>query len=150
MASRGVALIDATTGSLILEQSNGPFLAATITGINLKSTGATTVWTVPSIGGSAAFWPTCMLLYCTASTSVTVVPTVRAGVSTSLTSLAAARSLTGFNSVGQYVDLMEGTGTTPAVKSGCPQGSIIQISVTVGATATTMDGGVSLFGYFIG
>ena len=147
-AIKGFAGVDATTGQLLRQQSCAPFEAATVTGIDLKSAAATTIWTVPSIGGTAAFFPTCMLLYCTDANTVTVVPTVRAGVSTSLTSLMAAKSLTGFNQAGQYIDLMNATAA--AVKYGCPQGSIIQLSVTVGATATTMTGGVSLFGFFLG
>lgn len=147
MAFSRFANIDSTTGKISTLESPGPILVANVTGINLKNTGATTIYTVPTVGTSA-FFPTSMLLYATESNNVTVVPTIRAGVSSSLTSLMAATSMTGFDNIGEYLDLL--TTTAKQIKSGCPASSVIQIDVTVGATATTFTGGVALFGYFWG
>lgn len=141
------ANIDGTTGKIPVIESSGPMLVANVTGINFKNTGTTTIYTVPTIGTSA-FFPTSMLLYATASNSVTVVPTIRAGISSSLTSLMAATAMTGFDNVGEYLDLL--TTTAKQIKSGCPAASVIQIDVTIAATATTFTGGVALFGYFLG
>ena len=143
----GFACVDATTGHVVLEQAPGPFEASTTTGINLKTTGQTTLYTVPAIGGSSVFIPTNLILTITNASAVTVAPVITVGVSTGLTSLVTSTTLTGLSAQGNYTDLM--FKSTLQVKNAVPQSSIIQVDVTTGATATTLECCMTLFGYFI-
>lgn len=147
MAIRGYAHLDADTNSLLIEESNGPFLANTTRSINLKTTGQTTLYTVPSIGGTAVFVPTSIILMITNANTVTVPAIITVGISSALTSLLTSTTLTAFVVPGKMVDLMTAQALQP--KSAVPQGGIIQLDVTTGATATTLEATIAVFGYFV-
>lgn len=118
-----------------------PSILSITTGINLKTTGATTLYTVPA-GRKALVMRT--FVVCTAATLYTVGATVDVGSnSASWNDISSANILTA-TTADTFDELIDTTPVTLAPASGT-----IKINITSGATATTATGTVVLIGILI-
>ena len=115
------------------------------TGINMKATGQTTLYTVPT-GKSAII--THLLVRVTSASNVTGVPVITAGITPSWTSVLASTTLTSLDATGEYY-LIQVTQPAAIVAAA----GVVKLDVATGATTT--GGGdtyvveVRLFGFLI-
>ena len=144
MATGGNALLDADTGLLLAAQApvNVPRLA-TITDVDLKTTGQTTLYTVPA--ASAGCVVTDVMLMISASDTATVGPTVGVGISPNYNEWIAATALTTLTALFKSKSLnLIAVGREPL---GFGPTDVIKLNITVGATATSLRGTVVLLGF---
>ena len=117
-------------------------LLATVTGINGKNTGVTTLYTTPSANKCVI---TRIDLHITSASSITVVAALSIGQnSATYNDIVVATTLTGFNALDQ-IYRMSPSGVFVSV----PSSTAIKLNITVGATATTMTFDAIIHGYLI-
>lgn len=113
-----------------------------IQGIDLKATGPTTLFTVPS--GKKCLVED-VVLEVTAAATVTVVAVIRIGKASAYTEWLAATTLTGLDTVGEVMSLARTANLL--VHQTFNSGDTIKLDVTVGATATSLTVSAHVFGY---
>lgn len=113
-----------------------------ITGIDLKATGQTTLYTVPA-GKTLVI--TNMPIKITAASVFATPVTARVGVASAYTEYMAAVSLVGLSALGNYTDLAV-TSLIP-IHNTFAAGSVIKLDITLGAGATTLTGAIDVIGY---
>lgn len=139
MTVRGVQVLDA---SMPLAKLATPVIQQleSTDSIDLKSTGTTTILTVPT-GKTAVV--TCVVVRCTAATAITDV--AAAAIDTSTETLYGSRPMTGldtsgdvylFNEGGRFVTLTAGT--------------VLRLNVGTAAQGTTQTASVDVIGFFVG
>jgi hypothetical protein len=129
---------------MALEKHTGfgiPTILSQTTGINAKTTGTTTLYTVPT--GKRAY-VTSILFHCTTATSFTVEPTLGVGVAAGEADIMPSTALTGFTALDKvYRYSPEGTYVSNAASD------VIKLGIDTGATATTATIEVFLIGFLI-
>lgn len=117
-----------------------PTLLATVTGINAKSTGQTTLYTVPT-GKTCVV--TAAIIRCTAASSITNGPTASVGfTSTAYTDIYAAANmvaLTGTTSIFGY--------STVGMSASAVAATVIKFNISSAASGTSQTIAVDLIGY---
>lgn len=129
---------------------NIPYRYASVTGVDLKTTGQTTLFTVPNtpVTTGKKFIVTDILVRVDTANTVTVAPIIRVGKSAGYTEYITTATLTGLDAVGEYKYLSEYM-TGADVHTQFDLGDVIKLDVTTGATATTLTADFYLFGIFI-
>lgn len=111
--------------------------------INMKSTGQTTLYTVPA-GKTAII--THIMVRVTSASNVTGVPIITAGVTASWTSILASTTLTNLDATGEYVLIHV---SSPSIQTAAA--GVIKLDVATAATTTgggdTYVAEVRLFGF---
>lgn len=115
---------------------------ARVGSIDLKTTGQTTIYTVPA---GMTLVVTSLLLRLTVANTIAAGPIVRAGKTSAYTEFVGATTLTGMTAVGHYVDLAKASALL--VSQSFAAAEVLKLDVTTGATATTATAEVILFGY---
>lgn len=135
-----------STGYLFNVESGFPVTTvnklATIPGINLKNTGQTTLFTVPT-GYTAII--TDVIVEITASSVFAIAATGRVGKTASYDEFIAATAFTGLSAVGNYFSLA--TASLLGIHTKFVAGEVIKLDITVGATATTLTGQIHVLGF---
>ncbi len=119
-----------------------PTLLSTTTGIDLKTTGQTTLYTVP---GGKTLVITDVIIYLTNGNTITVAAIVRVGKTAAFNQYIDNTTLTGLSATGNYLSL--GSATTLEVHSVFDAADVVKLDVTTGATATTDTVTVYVFGF---
>lgn len=140
-AQAGITAAFSSTGKNFTTQDYLPTATSAIlsitTGINTKSTGATTLYTVPT-GKTAII--TGAYVQCTAATAITAGPTADIGVTAAdIYASTAMTALTATTKVFQY--------TTGGVFSSSAAGALIKLNINVAATGTSQTVSVILTGF---
>ena|SRR5215208_7788735 len=118
-----------------------PTILSQTTGINAKSTGTTTLYTVPT--GKRAYI-TEIVFHCTAATAITVEPTLGVGVAAGEVDIMPSTALTGFTALDKiYRFSPEGTYVS------CAAADAIKVGIDTAATGTSMTIEVYLIGFLI-
>jgi hypothetical protein len=120
-----------------------PTLISTVYDVDMKSTGQTTLLTVPD---AAYLIITEVLVIVTDEDTITVAPAVSVGISASYDEWIGSTTLTGLNATGEYASLSY-SATIPVRKMFSPS-DVVKIDVRTGATATTFRASIQVFGYF--
>lgn len=115
---------------------------AIIPSINLKTTGQTTLITVPA-GKTLDIVD--IRLIVTAANTIAVAPALRVGKSPSYNEWAPITTLTGLNATNQVFSLA--TSAAGLIRSVFVAGETVKLDVTTGATATTLTATAVVFGY---
>lgn len=121
-----------------------PSLLATVNSINLKNTGATTLYTVP---GGKTLIVLDIIIYATSVNTLAVAPIVRAGKTPLFTEFLALTTLTGLDTTGEYMSLS--STALGLIHSVFAAGEVLSLSVGTGATATTMTASAYVIGILI-
>lgn len=127
-----------------LPVNGGQSLLATITGINLKNTGQTTLITVPT---GKTLIMTDVILVPTSVNTIAVAPIIRIGKSASYNEWAPLVTLTGLNASNQYLSV--GTFVAGIIRSLFASTEVVKLDVQTGATATSLTCTAYIFGLFI-
>jgi len=114
-------------------------ILSSITGVDLKSVGVTTLFTVPT-GKTATI--TQLVVRVTTGTAVTVPPTLGIGVAAGEDDIIVPTTLTGLNLTGEHYVLGNDGISVDATST-----QVIKLGVDVGAAATTMTATIDLVGY---
>lgn len=117
---------------------------ATVLGINLKNTGQTTLYTVPS--GKTLIITDILLIPTTANT-ITIPPIIRIGKASNYNEWAPLVTLTGLNAANQLFSLA--TAATGLIRQTFAAGEVVKLDVQTGATATSLTITTYLFGFLI-
>jgi hypothetical protein len=112
------------------------------TSVDLKTTGATTLYTVPA---GKTLIITNLVSRITSSNTFATPATIRVGKSPSYTEYLSATALTGLNAAGMYFDLASATALS--LHNTFAAGEVVSIDVTLGAGATTLTADFDLIGY---
>lgn len=129
---------------------NIPYKYASVTGVDLKATGQTTLFAVPNTPPLAGykFMVTNVLVRVNTADTVTGAPIIRIGKSAAYTEYLTTATLTGLDAVGEYQWLNVYL-TATDIQTQFDLGDTIKLDVTTGATATTLTADFYLFGIFI-
>jgi len=133
MAYAGHAHLTVQTGTIPPEELLAPNILNEVTGINLKTTGPTTLYTVPA---DKILYLTDIILVITAADTFATPVTVRVGLDPAFTEWLAATSLTGLDSVGDFISL--GKVAAGMIHKVFAAGEVVALDITVGAGATTL------------
>ncbi len=133
-----------TSDGIVVSLEATSRILATVASINLKNTGATTLYTVPT-GKTLIINDIIVVL--TASDTIAVAPTVRIGKSAAYTEWAPATALTNLAGVKSYISL--NTLAIGLIRQTFVATEAVAIDVTVGATATTMTATAYLIGNLV-
>ncbi len=118
-----------------------PAILSQTTAIDAKTTGTTTLYTVPT--GIKAYI-TEIVFRCTAASAFTVEPTLGVGVAAGEADIMPSTALTGFTALNKlYRFSAEGTYVS------CAAADVIKLGIDTGATATTATIEVFLIGFLI-
>ena len=136
--ANGIAVKD--NDIMLYTQLKGTFFKAITKNIDAKVAAATLIYTTD--GGSKRFHPAMIRVLVSAANTVTVVPTISIGTNASTyNDLLAATALTGMTNVNNMTNYnLVALLTSVAVNTG------IYVNVSVGATATTCNIDVAIFG----
>lgn len=132
MANKGNAHLDANTGTIPSVELLAPNILNEVTGIDLKTTGPTTLYTVPE--GKVVYLTDVILVITAADTFATPV-TLRVGQDPAFTEWLAASALVGLDAVGDFISL--GKIAAGLIHKVFTEGDI-ELDITVGAGATTL------------
>lgn len=138
MATKGYVLQDSNDD--ITNVSN---ILATVDSIDLKATGQTTLYTVPS---QKKLVIQDILVMITDDDSASVAAVVRVGKSAAYNEYTDNITLTSMFNAGSYTFLSP-TGGSIALRKVMSNGDVVALDVTTGATATTLTASVSVIGY---
>ena len=117
---------------------------ATITSINLKNIGATTLLLVPA-GKTLIIYD--VLLFTTAADTVTVAPIVSVGKAASYNEWLALSTMTGLTSIAKTISL--NSTALGLIQSSFAAGETVAFNVGTGATATTLTVTAYLIGILV-
>lgn len=121
------------------------FVRISKTGIDLKTTGAVTIFTTEN--GTQRFVPTAIIVEITAAVSITVGATISAGITAaSYNDIMAATVLTGVTAVN---NMLAFPALASAVVTSVPANTAFKINVTVAATGTSQSARVDVIGYYV-
>ena len=120
-----------------------PTFISRVDDVDMKSTGQTTLLTVPD-GTNLII--TDIYIMCSAADTITVAPSVSVGVSPNYDEWIGSTTLTGLNTVREYACLSE-SATIPLRNVFAPS-DVIKLDVRTGATATTFRAHVLIFGMY--
>lgn len=121
--------------------AGGVRVLSTVTGINAKTTGATTLYTVPT---SRTAVITGAIVRCTAASSITVAPTLGIGVAAGEDDIFASTALTGLTA-----NTKEWHFSLTGLASKNAAASVISLGIDTAATGTSQTLAVDLLGYLI-
>lgn len=124
--------------------TNGITKVATVTGISLTATGATTLFTVPA---GATFVMTEVVLRITAVNTFISGATIGVGKSASFNEWLVATAMGSLNTVGQFRLLSHSA--AGLIYQTFAATEAIALNVTIGATSTTLTATAEVYGYFI-
>jgi hypothetical protein len=127
---------------LIPNLKTNPTILSVISGIDLKATGQTTLYTVPA-GVEAVI--TNVFVEITAVNTFATAVTLRAGLASAYTEYCIATALTGLNAVGLYIDL--GVTSLLGIHKVFSATDVLKLDITIGAGAATLTGKVTVVGY---
>lgn len=114
----------------------------TVSGVNAKTTGATTIGTTAS--GTANFHPCFLVVESTASSLITITSSLSVGTnSTSFNNIVPITVQTGLTAASLYFKTEVTVATAPVAPS-----TAIKVNITTGATGTSQTISVTLFGYY--
>lgn len=133
MSNKGCAHLTAQTGTVPSEELLAPNILNEVTGIDLKATGPTTLYTVPA---DKVLYLTDVILVITASDTFATPVTVRVGLEAAYTEWLAATSLTGLDAVGDFISLAKTA--AGLIHKRFAAGEVVKMDITVGAGATTL------------
>lgn len=122
--------------------TNGLTLLGTVTGIDLKTTGQTTLYTVPA-GKSCIV--TDIILVVTAANTVLASTTVRVGKASSYNEWLPLTTLTGLNAANQFISLENSANLL--IQNIFAAADVIKLDVQTGATATSLTVTAYPFGF---
>lgn len=117
-------------------------LLSTVSGVDLKVTGPTSLYTVPT---GKTLYVTEIIVDITAASGFAVAATARIGKSAAYTEWLAATALTGLNGVGKFLQLSKTA--LGLVHQTFTANEVLAVDLTVGATATTLTGRFYVFGF---
>jgi len=118
-----------------------PGRLVTITGIDAKTTGTTTLYTVPT-GKTAVI--TKAVVRCTAATAITVAPTLGIGVAAGEADIFASVVLTGLTTTATVWTFGASGLAVPVAAAG-----VIKVGIDTAATGTSQTIAIDLFGYLV-
>ena len=127
-----------------------PFKYASVTGVNMKSTGQTTLYTIPNtpITSGYKFYVTNVLVKPNTISGFLTPPTIQIGKASSYNEYLTATALTGLDTVGEY-KLLQDFNYGGTLSTYFSPGDTIKIDVTAAATGTTVTYDFYLFGIFL-
>lgn len=130
--------------------NNIPYRYSAVTSVDLKTTGQTTLYTVPNtpIVSGMKFYIEDILIRINTANTVTVAPTIRIGKSAGYTEYIGSTTLTGMDTAGQYKWLSEFMSSTD-IHTEFSLADVIKLDVVTGATATTLTADIHILGIFI-
>lgn len=140
----GYAHLDTNGQIHVDELGNTVALLGSASGIDLKSTGQTTLYTVPA---GKTLLITNVILLITSANTVAVVPVVRIGKASAYNEWAALTTVTGLDTAGKFLSL--NNATTLMMHQSFAAGEVVKLDVQTGATATTLTGTAYLYGTLI-
>ena len=117
---------------------------ATVGGVDLKTVGQTTLYTVPS-GKTLVIVEVIARL--TAASGVTVAPVIRIGKAAAYNEWLGLTTLTGLDVAEEFIKLAESA--SALVYKTFAAGEVVKVDVQTGATATTMTATFYVFGYLV-
>lgn len=118
-----------------------PSVLSVVTGIDLKTTGTTSLYTVPA-GRKALI--TDLIIHLTTGTSVSVVASISLGTnSTDFNNIFAIYALTNLDTTDEF------NKNSPIVAVASAAASVVTLNVTTGATATTATARAVLIGVLV-
>ncbi len=118
-----------------------PGKLATVTGIDAKATGTTTLYTVPT-GKTAVI--TGAVVRCTAATAITVAPTLGIGVAAGEDDIFASTALTGLTATTK-----EWTFVASGLMVNAAAAAAIKVGIDTAATGTSQTLAIDLLGYLV-
>lgn len=121
---------------------NGVSVLAKITGVDLKTTGQTTLYTVPT--GKTLVLTNVIAIITTASVFATPA-IIRIGKAAAYAEWLPLTTLTGLDTANKIIQLA--TATTLAIEQTFAAGEVIKIDVQTGAAATTLTASFHVLGY---
>lgn len=124
-------------------------LLATVTSIDLKTTGQTTLLTVPGSGVGKVII-TRIILRATSVSAPVSAPTVRVGLASAYTEWQTGMMSTAFGSsvvVDMFTDI--GLITTSLGRKVFSTSDVVKLDITTGATATTLTATAYVYGYYL-
>lgn len=119
-------------------------LLATITSINLKNTGQTTLYTVPT--GKTLFL-TEIVMSATAASTITIPPIIRVGKASSYNEWLPLTTLTGLDTTNKFTQLT--VSSTLLMHQTFAAAEVVKLDVQTGSTATTLTATAYLFGFLV-
>lgn len=119
-------------------------ILASITGVDLKTTGQTTLYTVPA--GKTLVLTDVIALATTAST-ITIAPIVRIGKASSYNEWLPLTTLTGLDTTNKFTSL--GMSAALLMHQTFAAGEVVKIDVQTGSTATTLTVTLHLLGFLV-
>lgn len=119
-------------------------LLSHVTGVDLATTGQTTLYTVPT---GKTLIITEVILRVTAANAVIIVPSLRIGKASSYNEWLPITALTSLNATDKF--LMLSSSAALLMHQSFAAGEVVKIDVTTGATATTLTAEVFTFGFLI-
>ena len=119
-------------------------LLAAVSNVDLKSTGQTTLFTVPD---SNYLFITDVIIAVTDASLITITPTIGVGKAANYTEWQGAAQLVGLDAIGEFVSLANSANL--AIRQSFSSGEVVKLEVRTGATATTMRATIYLFGYIV-
>lgn len=141
----GYAHLDGNSQVVATELTANTYgLLNTVSGVDLKATGQTTLYTVPS--GKSAIITEIVGVISSANT-VAVPPAARIGLASAYTEWMPITTFTGINATNQFFNLSSSGALL--IHTLFTTGQVVKIDVTTGATATTLTGTFYVFGFLI-
>ena len=145
-ANKGFAHLEASTSKLQASEVplgfGQPLIS--VTGVDLKNTGQTTLYTVPS---GKALIITDIIPVITAIDTVAVFPIIRIGKASSYNEWLSLTTIPSVTAAGQAFSL--NTSGALAIRSIFTAGEVVSVDVQTAATATTLTATFHVFGYLI-
>lgn len=144
MSTSGNALLGPDGFVLPTQLPSVGSLLSTITSVNLKNTGQTTLYTVPA--GKTLILTDIIALATTASV-VAVVPIIRIGKSASYNEWLPLTTLTGFDTTNKFTSLSVSAALLMHQTFAATE--VVKVDVQTGATATTLTASFYCLGFLI-